>query len=463
MNIRKSIFSGRFYEENPVSLKNELELYLSKSKSISQKFPLAIISPHAGYIFSGQTSADAFKQINKDAKYEHIFIIAPSHHALEKGAAVYNSGDFETPLGIVKVDHEFCSDLLQKYPELFHTNDPAQEKEHSIEVQLPFLQVCLKNDFNIVPILITTDQLSDCKLIAHTLLPYFNKNNLFIFSSDLSHYPEYNQAIKIDNQTIDAILSANAEHFDSVANQVSKVDNILTRACGRYPIATLLYLMQMSNNSTIKIISYITSGDNAAGDKNKVVGYASFAIYDIDTFPDISEEAKTKMLKYARKSIENYLSNTKNTLEQPNEPFAQKHYGVFVSLYNNNELRGCIGTFQTQKTLAQNIHDMAIAAATRDHRFRPVDSTELNDLTIEISILSPLKKIYNISEIVLGTHGIYIIKGTKSGTFLPQVAKKTGWTKEELLGHCSRDKAEIGWDGWKDAEIYIYETVVFGE
>lgn len=463
MKLRKSVFSGRFYEDHPISLQNELEQYLSKSIIFSNNQSLSIISPHAGYVFSGQVSADAFKQIKADSIYEHIFIIAPSHHALEKGAAIFNSGDFETPLGIVKVDKEFCTELLKKYPNLFHLNDDAHNQEHSIEVQLPFLQVLLKKNFSIVPILITTDNISECQEIAHALFPFFNTKNLFIISSDLSHYPEYNQAIRTDHETIDAILTGNAEVFDSVANRISKPSNILTRACGRYPIATLLYLMQMSNHCQIKLISYINSGDNAAGDKNKVVGYAAFAVYDKETFPEISEEVKTRMLKYARKNIENFLSNTKNTLEQPNDSFALNHYGIFVSLYKNNELRGCIGTFQTQKTLAQNIQEMAIAAATRDHRFASVTLEELKDIKIEISLLSPLKKIQDTSEIELGKHGLFIKKDTKSGTFLPQVYDKTGWSLKEFLGYCSRDKAKIGWDGWKESEIYIFETLVFSE
>jgi AmmeMemoRadiSam system protein A len=109
------------------------------------------------------------------------------------------------------------------------------------------------------------------------------------------------------------------------------------------------------------------------------------------------------------------------------------------------------------------VQEMAIAAATEDTRFSPVTGEEIPDLNISVSVLTPMKKINSIDEIVMGRDGIYIKKGFSSGTFLPQVATETGWTKEEFLGHCSRDKARIGWDGWKEAEIYIYQANVFSE
>jgi AmmeMemoRadiSam system protein A len=106
---------------------------------------------------------------------------------------------------------------------------------------------------------------------------------------------------------------------------------------------------------------------------------------------------------------------------------------------------------------------MAIAAATEDPRFPQVESSEVKDLNVEISVLSPMKRVNSISEIQLGRHGIYVQKGGRAGTFLPQVATEMGWSMEEFLGHCAQDKAGIGWNGWKDAEIYVYEAEVFGD
>ena len=137
--------------------------------------------------------------------------------------------------------------------------------------------------------------------------------------------------------------------------------------------------------------------------------------------------------------------------------------GAFVTLHKDNELRGCIGRFDSDMPLYQVVKEMAISAATQDYRFLPLKEEELDDITIEISVLTPMKKINSIDEIEMGTHGIYIRKGYASGTLLPQVADKTGWSREEFLGHCARDKAGIGWSGWKDAEIYTYKAIVFNE
>jgi AmmeMemoRadiSam system protein A len=113
--------------------------------------------------------------------------------------------------------------------------------------------------------------------------------------------------------------------------------------------------------------------------------------------------------------------------------------------------------------LYEVVRQLAVSSSTQDHRFAPVTEEEIDELEIEISVLTPLRKISSIDELELGKHGIYIRKGFYSGTFLPQVATETGWSKEEFLGHCARDKARIGWDGWKDAELYVYEAYVFGE
>ncbi len=137
--------------------------------------------------------------------------------------------------------------------------------------------------------------------------------------------------------------------------------------------------------------------------------------------------------------------------------------GLFVSLHLGSELRGCIGTFKANNPLYQSVQDMALSSAFNDYRFEPLTREELPEITIEISVLTPLKKIKSIDEVELGKHGIYISDGSRSGTFLPQVASQTGWTKEEFLGHCSRDKAGLGWLGWQKAELYVYEAIVFSE
>ena len=216
----------------------------------------------------------------------------------------------------------------------------------------------------------------------------------------------------------------------------------------------------------------MNSGDSRYGDHAQCVGYwaiaisrnAGAAVKNTSAFSFTKEEEKT-LLGIARNTIVVYINQHK-TPEVDDKNFSSNlklHAGAFVTLKEKGELRGCIGRFTADIPLWQVVQQMAISSATQDSRFTPVTAREIDKLEIEISVLSPMKRIYSADEIVLGKHGIYIKKGYYSGTFLPQVATETGWSREEFLGHCARDKAGLGWDGWKDAELYTYEALVFGE
>jgi AmmeMemoRadiSam system protein A len=178
----------------------------------------------------------------------------------------------------------------------------------------------------------------------------------------------------------------------------------------------------------------------------------------------ISETDKCLLLRLARTRISDFLLRTK-TIEKDDFmiPDSLKvKSGAFVSLYNQGELRGCIGTFSESEMLYVNVGNMAVSAASSDSRFHPVTPAELKQLVIEVSVLSPRKPVSGPGDIILGKHGIYIQKGIQRGTFLPQVAVKQGWNVEQFLGNCSKYKAGLGWDGWMDAELYTYEALVFG-
>lgn len=180
---------------------------------------------------------------------------------------------------------------------------------------------------------------------------------------------------------------------------------------------------------------------------------------------NLSLSEKKLMLKIARETLTHYLS-TKKILQydESNLPdFLLESYSVFVSLHKGRALRGCIGRMKSDRPLYKNIQYEIISAASNDSRFSPVKYSELSQLCIEISVLGPMRKINSPHEIELGKHGIYIQKGNASGTFLPQVAKSTGWTTEEFLGYCSKDKVGIGWDGWMNADIFVYTAEVFSE
>lgn len=175
-----------------------------------------------------------------------------------------------------------------------------------------------------------------------------------------------------------------------------------------------------------------------------------------------SDSQENYLIKLAYHSISNYILAGRYNSDLPEKPDTalQKPYGAFVSIYVKGDLRGCIGTFEEDEPLYKNVQKMAIAAVSRDFRFQPINRNELEELELEISVLTPRKLIHDISEIKIGRHGIYIIKGFHRGTFLPQVAVEQKWTVEQFLEHCARYKAGLDWDDWKTADIYIYETYI---
>jgi AmmeMemoRadiSam system protein A len=334
------------------------------------------------------------------------------------------------------------------------------------------LQYYLEKDFQLVPILLGTQSPNTCKKIARALEPYLNEDNLFVISADFSHYPDYRSATDVDIITAKAICSNSSGEFLSTIdeNEEKNIPNLATSACAWPAILTLLYMTEeKSDNISYKLVQYQNSGDSPHGDKSRVVGYCSIAVSNAGSKTEaqfmLSTEDKKDLLDIARLTLDYYIGNGKI---QPvnNDQYSaalETHTGAFVTLHKNGNLRGCIGRFQPDQPLYQVVRDMTIAASTKDYRFKPVTPAELEEIELEISVLTPLVRIQDPSEIKLGLHGIYIKKGAKSGTFLPQVATQTGWTLEEFLGHCARDKAQIGWNGWRDAEIYTYDALIFSE
>jgi len=477
---RKPAVAGRYYSSDPKELANNLnDLFSQAIKSQNIKNTIAIVAPHAGYPYSGGVAASSFNQIDRDKQYSTIFIIATSHTSSFTGASVYSKGNYITPLGTVEVNIELAEKLIEEN-KYFNFYRDAHWYEHSIEVQLPFLQHILKNDFKILPVLIGTRSLTECENIAEALIPYFTSDNLFIVSSDFSHYPAYKDALLVDKNTADAIISNSSQTFLSTIrkNESKNISNLATSICGWPGMLTMLYMTENNPNIFIKHIEYKNSGDIDPSLKDKVVGYHSI-VFTLDPTKtnnnskqliqtdnmQLSDIDKRNLLEIARQTIVSYINNNETPKINVSDmsKIISEECGAFVTLHKDNKLRGCIGRFIATEPLYKVVQDMAIASSTQDYRFPRVTPDEIENLEIEISVLTPLKKIKSIDEIEMGKHGIYIKKGSASGTFLPQVAGESGWTKEEFLGHCARDKARIGWDGWKNADIFTYEAIVFSE
>ncbi len=472
---RKPAVAGSFYPGNRDALMKQLAgLFHDGTPNKKLDHVVALISPHAGYVYSGKVAASAYNQLSPDKKYDNVFIISASHYVNFGGAAIYCQGNYTTPLGIARVNIPLSRKIIQENPTLFVSNADVHAPEHSIEVQIPFLQYLYKDELQIIPILLGTQKPATIEKIAEALHPYFNGNNLFVISTDFSHYPVYQEACKVDALTADAIAkNSSAEFLRAIETNESKgIPGLATSICGWTGVLTMLDITENDPGIHYTELNYMNSGDSPGGDKTRVVGYHAIAVTsDTDVSnPNQSNYSLTKgekdqLLRIVRISISNYLESGTLTKIDP-QGFSEKllaHAGAFVTLNINGQLRGCIGQFTADIPLYQVVQEMAISAATRDNRFKPLSLAELNQTDIEISVLTPMRRIGSINEIELGRHGIYIRKGNRGGTFLPQVANQTGWTREEFLGHCARDKAGIGWDGWKDAEIYVYEAYVFGE
>lgn len=277
---RMPVVAGSFYSSDSEELQNVLKKLFDQAISPSpEKNIRAVISPHAGYVFSGQVAASGFKQLDRDADYNHIFLIGSSHHLSFNGASVYNKGNYFTPLGEVEVDREFADKLIDDH-DCFTFQNGAHSSEHSLEVQLPFLQYWLNKAKRIVPIVLGTQNPDKAKEISEALLPYFTKKNLFVISTDLSHYPNYKDAIEADGNMIDAILTGSADMLQKAIKKNSDraYPNLLTSMCGWTSVLCILYLAEMEKELEFTKVQYLNSGDSPYSDKNRVVGYVSMIL-----------------------------------------------------------------------------------------------------------------------------------------------------------------------------------------
>ncbi len=464
-NVRKPAVAGSFYPSSEKELRTMLGAWLHTAGE--GEAPQALIVPHAGYVFSGEVAAAAFNRIPRGHGYKRIFLLGPSHRVGFAGASVNTRFQAAgTPLGRVPVDVALGEELIRAGAGVFTCRSDAHDREHCLEVQLPFLQLVFGEVPPVVPIVIGTQRLSVLQQIAEVLAPYFNEDNLFVISSDFSHYPLYEDAKASDLLLAETITSGGLEAFLKALTQIDKMDypGQDTAACGSNAIAVLLSLMDAQGRGRFAAehVLYRNSGDSPYGEKDRVVGYNAI-VFTRDHLFRFSEAEKRAMIATARAAIHSSLGLPFDGDDTPVSILKESGFGAFVTLRTGGRLRGCIGRFTSSSSLQATIREMARSAAFSDPRFPALSKKEAPEVDIEVSVLSPLKKISSINEFKLGRDGIYMIKGTRHGTFLPQVADETGWTVEEFLGHCARDKAGIGWDGWKDADLYIYQTEIGNE
>lgn len=430
---------------------------------------LAVISPHAGYQFSAPVAAYGYKSA-ESRSVKTVIVIGFSHRKQFEGISVNDRGQLRTPLGDVRVDERLARDMESLSKRIFFYPQ-AFDGENSVEMQIPFIQL-LFPEASVVSVAFGTQSYTDAVVLADALASLLKDREdcLLVASTDLSHYHPYEEAKAIDGRLIDDLKRMKAIGlYEDVMKGKSE-------ACGLMPLTAVLLTAEKLGYDKIKILKTANSGDTF-GDKSRVVGYASAVIYKgvkpAGENPKAQEEKsmlinssqRKRLLEIARESIKSFVVAGKRKTFNESDPVLNEPMGAFVTLHENGELRGCIGNMVAQGPLYKTVANMAVEAATGDPRFPALSADEIDKIDLEISVLSPMKKIYNTDEIKIPGNGVLVRRGYSSGVYLPQVATETGWGKEEFMSSLCEHKAGLPAEAWKDpsTDIYIFSAEVFGE
>ena len=479
-DVREPAVAGKFYPESAAQLKLAIEKFLQDAVPAKVKKPLAIIVPHAGYIYSGQICADGFKQVSHQ-QYDVVVVLGTNHTSLDlHGAALYPGDSFRTPLGTVPVDKNIISALVKESPTDCLLNKAPHVSEHSIEVIVPFIQVVFPKA-KIVPIIVAAEDMNILTRFSQALARVLkNRNALIVASSDLSHYPSRDQANIVDQQVLRAIAKLDpAELRRTVQKNMNKnIPNLSTCACGEDPIIVAMLAAGYLGAVRGEVVSYANSGDVSIGERSRVVGYGAVVLaadgdvkaVDLPAkqtpasdFSILTPDDKKFLLTLARETISRALTTRTTPLARNFSVNLQQPRGVFVTLKKKGELRGCIGHMIADEPLGKLVGTTALQSAFNDRRFRPLTADELRDIEIEISVLTPMQKVAGASDILIGRDGVLLNKEGRSAVFLPQVATEQGWSREEMLQHLCR-KAGLDSDCWKkDAQFSTFQALVFSE
>lgn len=457
--VRKPVFAGSFYPADKTTLSSQIDGYLKEVEPKGKRVDghiFGIIAPHAGYEYSGRVAAHAYRLI-KGKGYKTVIIIGSSHRVPYRGIAIYPEGSWETPLGTVPIDYAMAKAIAKECKNM-RPFPVAFEREHSLEVQVPFLQETLTG-FKIVPILTGSMDKNDYSELTDALAKILKNDQekvLIVVSSDMSHFHPYDAASKMDNIALKDIGDLNVEGL------AQRLHHAECELCGLQGVISLMMLARQINGKTA-ILNYANSGD-VTQDRSRVVGYGAVAFFRPSADQTLNRKDQQILLGIARKTLEEYVKNGTTLHVEAKEKNLMEKRGAFVTLTKNGALRGCIGYILPVAPLYKTISDMAIAASSRDPRFPPVSQRELKDIHIGISVLSSLKLISDINEVEVGKHGLYMTRGNNSGILLPQVATEHGWKRDEFLNHTCI-KAGLPPQAWKDKsiQIYTFSAQIFSE
>ncbi len=461
--IRQPAVAGDWYPEDPQELAWMVGEMLNTVTPVDGE-PIGLILPHAAYTYSGPVVAHGFRQL-EEGSYKVAVIIGSDHQdPLSAPISVWTEGGFETPFGVVPVDAALAQALVEAHP-LVSADPAAHEGEHAIEIQLPFLQqVC--PDCAILPILMDNDDEETVLALSTALLSVLPSEGVVVIaSSDLSHYPTYNDALVVDGFTLEAIETGNPLSVRATVQSMLRADfaNLASCACGLGPILTTMRVAGELGADTTTILRYANSGDSPYGDKNEVVGYGAVMFWDY-TPPDLTEQRRDELLRLARAAIADYVQTGNLTSHETDDPVLARRSGVFVTLALDGETRGSSGRIRADRPLYEIVPEQAAAAAaaaTAAPQFPPLTLDELDNLTIEISVLSPLHRMIDFEQIRVGTHGLALFRDGKQGLLLPHVPVEQGWEREGFLEQLCLE-AQLPPDCWtENPKIYAFTAITF--
>lgn len=520
--VHSAHLSNSWYPQQPTLLSQELDYYFTCAR---EQFPVtvdasqikALVVPHAGMYFSGLCAATSYqsllvpKEVHEDGdpnnkpviQYEkntgikRVVVLCPSHTVFLKGCALPRFDVYQTALGSIQIDRQAC-ELLEVTP-VFKGDPRVHEQEHAIEIQLPFLQKVLA-DFKLIPLVVGHVSDEDVDDIIHGLTKIIGQDTLVVVSTDFVHHgPGYEYDIfdrnivqnirYLDSLAVNAICAQDYRGFETFLRETGAT------ICGQNPLKILLGLInkRVIDGVNARLTCYYTAAhmrkarlqdqridtrvllcDVADSDARENVSYVGM-IFTTQAYQELKKEdvltgyEKKSLLALARRTIANAFVEKKARLSDnllyPLVSFGmQQQVGAFVTLNTRQgELRGCIGNMVTEEPLFQTVMRMAVSAAFEDSRFASLTQDELNNVVIDISLLTPPVRVASYEDIKIGKHGIVLHKlGPKntvvaSAVFLPQVPSSYGWSLETTLGHLS-NKAGLAWSSWKtDCAFEVFE------
>jgi AmmeMemoRadiSam system protein B/AmmeMemoRadiSam system protein A len=485
-DVRRPVVAGSWYPGDPETLAADIDAYLNDAEVAPIEGEIvAIISPHAGYVYSGGVAAHAYALL-RGRRYDSVIVVAPSHRFGFRGASIFGGDGYETPLGVVPVDRDLA-DAITDPANGFIYEPRAHAQEHALEIQVPFLQRTL-GSFSIVPIIMGDQSESRIRLLADRIARAVKSSSpgkrvLLVASSDLSHFHDYDTAVELDSVVIERVRAFDPE---GLIEALGRGD---CEACGGGPIAAVMMAARQLGADRSTVVKYANSGD-VTGDRSQVVGYMAAVLTRGHGHPEgdptssagraggsrearstkpkpyagLTEDEERELLRLARSAIEAAVAGGAPPRSTLASEALDTDCGAFVTLHESGRLRGCIGYIRAVKPLRETVAEMAVQAALHDPRFPAVTADEVPRLDIEISVLSPLEEVDDVASIEVGRHGLIIQDAHHSGLLLPQVATEQGWDRETFLDHTCL-KAGLPPGSWRRDGVTIlrFTADVFGE